>query len=89
MNKNASDKEKEFTDAANLIEASMSLWSEEFDKWHDLVDKSMASPNEGDIDYYQEQMHFCLKRMAFEQEEAKKLELKISDHIFRKISEEE
>jgi len=89
MNNNPADKEKEFEDAANVIEASMELWSQEFDKWHNKVNKCISSHDEDDIDHCQEQMHACLKRMSLEQEEAKKLENKISNHIFRKFSEEE
>ena len=88
--KEFTDKEKEFDDAANVIESSMNMWAQEFDKWHDKTESTMKyGGTEDDIDRCHEQLNFCLKRMTLEQEEAKKLENDINSHIIKRISEKE
>ena len=85
--KEEDSKLEEFTGAADLIQASMDMWGEEFDKWADTVEALEKEPSseEDDIFYADEKMHYALDRMRFEQIQAKELNAKINSHLVDKF----
>ena len=83
---------KEFTDAADVIQASMDMWAEEFDRWADHVEELEQCPSVicrhpahvDDMHNAAKNMNYALKRMRREQAEAAELNNKINNHIIEK-----
>ena len=95
--KEEDSKLKEFTEAADVIQASMDMWGEEFDKWADTVESLEEEPSSkehwiklsklptDDISYADKKMRYALGRMKFEQKQANELNAKINSHLVDKF----